>query len=462
VTGTYDVLVVGGGPAGSITALSVARLGYAVGLLEAQPMPRPHIGESISVGVHVQLSHLGLGDVLDRCDRRDFHVSQSQWAEGVPVVKPAAPGAGTVNRGMFDAALLEHCSREGAEVMTRRRASSVRRDPSCGWQVTLDEGRVLRARFLVDATGRRGILPRLRETTGARTIALYAYWHSDRLPTAPKISGSEAAWSWGAPVGGLGFNVTLFVDREAIVGGRDSVRRAYLEGVDQVRMFDTCADFRSCSNVAACDATAWVDKSAVGRDFIKVGEAAQSLDPLASMGIQKAIQTAIWASVVINTMLRRSATEAGAREFYQKKLSASAAAHAATVAEIYASATKWALAPFWMRRSVLAARRVKVGTTLDPEAVPSPSSPIFVGNAPIIDHPCICGDFIEMRRAVLVGPGDEPVAFVNGLSLGKVIDRVGEGCAFGDFQTWMLAHIDGGIAKQLTSWLFRNDVVRTA
>jgi hypothetical protein len=304
-------------------------------------------------------------------------------------------------------------------------------------------------------------LPRCRETTGVRTIALYAYWDGDRLPTAPQISACKAAWSWGAPVGGLGFNVTLFVDRESIVGGRGSVRRAYIEGVDQAQMFGSRADLGRCSDIAVCDATAWFDQSSVGRDFIKVGEAAQSLDPLASMGIQKAIQTAIWASVVINTILRRCATGAAAREFYQGKLSAAAAAHAATVAEIYASAIDRAPTPFWIRRAAPAVRPVKVGTTLGQEAAPSRSSSIVIGSARIIDHPCICGDFIEMRRAALVGAGVEPVAFVGGLSVAKVIDRVGEGCSLGDLESWMTSHIDGGTARQLTSWLFLNEVIRT-
>ncbi len=459
---TYDIVVAGGGPAGCVTALRLVRLGYTVALIESQSIPRPHIGESITVGVHVELSHLGLAHILDRCGRMDFHVSQSRWTEGTWIVKPAPPGAGTVNRGLFDAALLEQCRSEGVEVMTGRRVRSAQRDNSCGWQVKLDGARVLGAAFLVDATGRRGILPKVRQTTGARTIALYAYWYGDRVPTAPQISACKAAWSWGAPVDGLGFNITLFVDREAIVGDRDGVRRAYIEGVDEAHVFNTKADLGSCSDIGACDATAWFDKSSVGRDFIKVGEAAQSLDPLASMGIQKAIQTAIWASVVINTMFRRSAAGTIAREFYRRRLSASAAAHAATVAEIYASAMDRALSTFWIRRSALATRLVKNDTPLGQEAVPPLSSHIVIGSALVIDHPCICGDFVEMRRAALVGAGDEPVAFVGGLPLGNVIDRVGGGCSYSDLQTWMTTLIGGGAANQLTSWLLRNEVIRTA
>jgi hypothetical protein len=178
------------------------------------------------------------------------------------------------------------------------------------------------------------------------------------------------------------------------------------------------------------------------------------------MGIQNAIQTALWASIVINTTLQRPEAEAVALGFYQDKIGSCAAAHAAAVGEIYASHAGGASAPFWMRRSTLQMRPVVDAPTLGQETAPLPSTPVTRGSARVVDHACLCGDYVETRRAVLVRGGDEPVAFLSGLALGDIIDRVEQDCAFGDLQEWLAARLSAGVTAQLTAWLFRNDVIR--
>jgi flavin-dependent dehydrogenase len=190
--------------------------------------------------------------------------------------KPAAPGAATINRALFDAAYLKRCSFEGVKVIAGRRPRSIERVEPRGWCVEVDDGSVLKPRFIVDSAGRRGILPKLRETTGARTIALYTYWTGDDLPILPRVCAGKAGWAWGAPVSGLGYNITLFVDRAAIGKYGGDLSCAYTEGVDDAGIFDSSARPILYSEIVACDATAWFDKACAGRDFIKVGEAAQA------------------------------------------------------------------------------------------------------------------------------------------------------------------------------------------
>ena len=59
----------------------------------------------------------------------------------------------------------------------------------------------------------------------------------------------------------------------------------------------------------------------MAEDSIKVGDAALALDPLSSSGVQKAIQSALAGSVVVNTLLQRPGEQALAREFYRENLS---------------------------------------------------------------------------------------------------------------------------------------------
>ena len=56
----YDVVVIGGGPAGSTTSTLIAQRGYRVGLFEREVFPRFHIGESLIPETYWVLKRLGM------------------------------------------------------------------------------------------------------------------------------------------------------------------------------------------------------------------------------------------------------------------------------------------------------------------------------------------------------------------------------------------------------------------
>src|SRR5204862_5266849 len=63
-----DVLVIGGGPAGSTAATFLARKGFSVTLLERERFPRFQIGESLLPFNNDLLARLGIIDQLERGD----------------------------------------------------------------------------------------------------------------------------------------------------------------------------------------------------------------------------------------------------------------------------------------------------------------------------------------------------------------------------------------------------------
>jgi flavin-dependent dehydrogenase len=188
---SFDVVVVGGGPAGSVTSARLAQKGRRVLVLERDAFPRFHLGESLLPGSIPILDALGvlpevearfirkLGAVFhdsytDRTTRYDFSeafLAKSAFAYQVP-------------RDEFDALLLTHAERQGALVRHRwsvdeivvdgGRAVGVRGKDSDGKEVSID------ARFVVDATGRDALLARATRATerlpGLENTALYSQW----------------------------------------------------------------------------------------------------------------------------------------------------------------------------------------------------------------------------------------------------------------------------------------------
>src|SRR5215471_16206723 len=128
-----DVLVAGGGPAGSIAASWLARAGYRIVLLERDRFPRFHIGESLLASVNDALRAIG-ADVMIRAAGfpqkwgatfmpADGSIERYLDFSTSPDVR--APQTWQVPRATFDHLLLRHAATSGAEVREGHRVLDV-------------------------------------------------------------------------------------------------------------------------------------------------------------------------------------------------------------------------------------------------------------------------------------------------------------------------------------------------
>src|SRR5207302_11180257 len=104
----------------------------------------------------------------------------------------------------------------GAHVIQPATARAVERR-AAAWHVSADAKGAsysIRSKFMIDACGRAGFLPRQRSEASPKTLALYGYWRGARLPEVPRVAAGERQWYWGSPVPGRGFNAIAFVDRD--------------------------------------------------------------------------------------------------------------------------------------------------------------------------------------------------------------------------------------------------------
>ena len=203
-----DVVVVGGGPAGSAAAIWCARRGLRVVLLERERFPRHRPGETLPPGVEPLFDQLGVAGAIGRAGFVRHAGTWVTWSgprrfdafggdEGGPWLGFQAP------RERLDGILLEAAIEAGVEVCQPCRAVEPVLDGGRVVGVTTTEGQIAAA-WVVDAGGGRHWLARrlgigIRRVS-PRLIARYGYGRGESLELGdcPEIEADEAGWTWTA------------------------------------------------------------------------------------------------------------------------------------------------------------------------------------------------------------------------------------------------------------------------
>lgn len=459
-TRRVEVCIIGAGPAGSALAIRLARLGHDVCLIERSRFPRSRIGESLSPGIHPQLEMLGVGPAVRAAGFRPCQGSLVQWESDAAVRRNFGANAGLlVDRARFDALLLEVARAHGVRVM-QPAALRARARHGDGWRLEIESAdgvTILDAAFLADASGRSAALRGRKQRTGPRTLALYGYWIGAGLPHEPRIEAGADGWYWGVPLPDGTYNAMVFVDtadfRAAHATALDTRYRALLA---RSGLMEVCREMRLAGPARIADATPYLDGDSIGPHHIKVGDAALTIDPLSSSGVQKAINTALTGAVVVNTLLRRPAQADAASRFYRNNLAESSDRHRGWAARHYATAAR--AGAFWQSRAA--------GATAEPDkparptsGFPAPNLPVALSpEATIADEPCIVGDLVAMKPALHHPALERPVAFLGGWEVATLLRSVQTGMTLDALMNaWP---IPTGSKPAIAAWLLNHHVIR--
>ncbi|GAC1555993.1 MAG: hypothetical protein NVS2B5_17150 [Beijerinckiaceae bacterium] len=441
----------------------MAQLGHDVCLIERTRFPRSHLGESLSPGVLPLLDATGARDAVEEAGFQRVRRVHVRW-DGEPHERqdPRAQGL-LVDRGRFDSALLERAKALGVRVLQPASIHENAKDDH-GWRIDVEaEGETihLRADFLVDARGRSSGNNEGRIRTGCRTVALYAYWRGTTLPKQPRVEAGSNAWYWGVPLPDATYNTLVFVDAKHFRGARPgSLQERFVHLLHRSALLTGCCDTYQTAPVRAADATPYFDEDSVTRSSIKLGEAALALDPLSSSGVQKAIQSALAAAVVANTLLRKPASSDAALRFYKTTLLEASERHRRWAANHYRSVAMQNGGTFWKDRATSAES--------SPPSYPSIdlSTPSFAAtrvklspHLQFTELPCIESDFITVKPAVRHPNLEGPVAYLGGTELVPMLRGLPAGMTpLQIAQSW-----SSGMSLQsslpIVAWLLKNAIL---
>lgn len=455
---TIDICIIGGGPAGSVLGIRLAQLGWSVCLIERAVFPRAHLGECLSAGVLPLLASIGAGALIERAGFPHTSRVRVDWDKQWVREEPDGSGI-IVDRGRFDSLLLDYARSCG--VLTLQPATvEQRRHHDRGWNLavsTRDRKFELETRFLADASGRGRPAQTLH--TGARTLSLHAYWKGTGLPDHPRIEAGRDHWFWGVPLPGGLYNTMVFLDARglrALPGDLASKFRNLLAGSS---LLPPGARAKIAGKVHAVDATPYLAEQPVTEDSIRVGDSALALDPLSSTGVQKAIQSAMAASVVVNTLLLRPATRALAEQFYHDSLSQAFRRHQTWARERYAQvAARWPT-EFWLQRAGSVSSS-EDSPSLGPDFSGTSDAPLRLAQGvKLVQVPCAVDRFIESRPAVSCPSLETPVAFVGDWAVAPLLENFREGATARQLAQSWTARIPPSQGLAIAQWLVSRGVL---
>jgi flavin-dependent dehydrogenase len=332
-----DVLVAGGGPAGSAAAAWLARNGHRVILLERDRFPRFHIGESLLASVNDVLRTIGADQLVAQAGFPQKWGATFLTADGAIERYAdfgAAPDVGTpqtwqVHRATFDHLLLRHAASSGADIREGHRVLDTTFDDD-GVEVTVraDDGASpyrLRARAIVDASGRAGLLSRrfglrIAEPQLAN-VAVFSHYSGvprqdgRRSGDIRIIARDDLGWFWMIPIADDLMSV-------GVVLPRSSARE--LPDVEPATLLDRMiADTPAVTRLMTTATREWpvrVEKdfsfssrAYAGDRWLLAGDAGSFLDPVFSTGVAIALESGLEAAQAVAAGL--AAGNLSARQF---------------------------------------------------------------------------------------------------------------------------------------------------
>ena len=347
-----DVLVVGGGPAGSSTAAYLAQLGYDVVVIDKVRHPRETVGESILPSAWKFFDMLGVTDAVEHHDFVKKAGGVVVWHDEITQIQfrdfaYKKPGL-HVERDALDKILLDNASRSGARIYEGVLAESFVPDPDGGADVVVVEGGArsrIRCRFMVDATGQSSLVARQlncrRLDDDFRFVSLWGYFRDsryvsaggivrdfDQIPHHPPMTFVTNlggwGWSWHIPLKETtSVGITVPVDSYK----REAERFASLDDylVDKCRstkyLGDCLAGARLVNGpVRVLRDFSYVSDTLAGPGFFVVGDAAGFVDPIFSVGFVIALYSGKIAAWAIDRALRNAAHEASARRLFEHQM----------------------------------------------------------------------------------------------------------------------------------------------
>jgi flavin-dependent dehydrogenase len=321
---TYDVAIIGGGPAGSTAATLLAQRGRKVIVLEKEAFPRFHIGESLLPYSLTAFDRLGIREHLD-AHAMPKHGGEVATACGQRAVKFYFKDgfrlqhrkAYQVERADFDKLLLDRARGAGAEVHEETEVQKVTFEPD---QVILqtagaDGSREVRARYVIDCSGRHCVVGRHfnLKISYAHLQKFSCYAHFENVERESGIDEgltrlirAGTHWFWMIPLDAKRTSVGVVMDLAEFREKRMSPEQLLEWAIDDSAvMQERMGAATKVTPVHSVSDYSYRNSQLTGERWMLAGDAAGFIDPIFSTGVFLAIHSGEHSADALHSVLER-------------------------------------------------------------------------------------------------------------------------------------------------------------
>ena len=343
----YDVIVVGGGPAGSTTGALLAEKGHDVLILEKEKFPRYHVGESLMPFCYFPLERLGLVDTLMESANPRKYCVQFVRQDGF-LSQPFYffqhfdhPSSTTwqVWRSDFDKMILDKARENGASVMEETKAKNLIKsgDRVEGIKVESKEMGLLdlRAPIVVDASGRDCFAAHKQNwmvrDPELKKIALWTYFKGAKRDPGLDEGATTVAylpnkgWFWYIPLSGDMVSVGIVAERDYLFNGttknHEEIFRREIQNNEWIK--DHLAEAEQTGEYRITGEYSYRNRYCASEGLVLAGDAFGFLDPVFSSGVFLALKSGVILADEIDLALENGDLSVKSFDGYAQKMQSS-------------------------------------------------------------------------------------------------------------------------------------------
>ncbi|WDE07574.1 tryptophan 7-halogenase [Thalassomonas viridans] len=365
-----DVIIVGAGPAGAAAALTL--LTYSdlrVTLVEQSDLNDVRVAEHVGEDIFDLLGYLKVAksafpaETFLPCGNQT-----SYWGSDEPVpghmLFATEKHIYRLDREKFDFVLLGHVAARGGLVFSRTRCTAFAQGEDNNWQLSLknrSQGAFkLNGRYLIDACGRKADVCRkvgVLSTRHDKLMGVGAFFHFDKTRKARQeqvMESHELGWWYCARLPDHSQVVAFFSDADIISKHKLNQAANWQQLLAESRHIRLGGKGGAVLSGAPWvrNASSHITHSVLRKNFIAIGDAAASFDPISDMGLGFAMTSACHGAKVVQTQLTSSDrnTKQAQLDGYQQEVVDHFEQYLRLRKKCYSHEHRWSGAKFWSRR----------------------------------------------------------------------------------------------------------------
>jgi flavin-dependent dehydrogenase len=320
---TYDVIIIGGGPAGATAGAILAQAGLKTLILERTKFPRFHIGESLMPETYWTFKRIGMLPKLKASNFPRKYSVQFVTASG----KESQPFyfdemnphecsvTWQVVRSEFDQMMLDNAREHGATVWENANVTDVAFEPTqtdslpraTGVTVSLPQSQIanLKSKILIDATGTSALLSKKlnlkKSDPKLRKASLFAHYKGAHRDPNPRDEGAtlvlstkdQDGWFWYIPLPDDIVSVGVVGDIDRLITKRDNPEKTLEEEIQNCpSLVPRLKNATRVSPIHVLSDFSYRSTRCAGEGWILIGDAFGFLDPMYSSGVFLALKSA--------------------------------------------------------------------------------------------------------------------------------------------------------------------------